>query len=97
MPKGIMETRRIFCAVRKVFGLTGEQLTRKERSRRLSMARGVYCLVCDAENIHSLFSCKVIQRSRNNVVNIARHYRGYYDTGDKEVVLYYGKVLELIK
>jgi len=48
MPKGIMEARRIFRAVRKVFGLTGEQLTRKERSRRLSMARGVYCLVCDA-------------------------------------------------
>lgn len=87
--KGIIRARVILRAVCQVFGITKTMMTSNSYLRDIKLARGIYCLVCYDEGIHPLFSSKVISRTRSNVVNITKHYKGYYDTRDKEVVAYY--------
>lgn len=93
MWKGVREAQAVFSSVCKVFGLTGKELRSRECSQRLYLAWGVCCFICCDDGIHPSFSCKLIRRSRSNVINIARHYKGYYDTGGKEVVMYHDKVI----
>lgn len=93
MAKGVSTARRVAYAVCLEFRMTLRELTDAPKSRRMNLARGVYCLVCDKEGVHPIFSCKVLKRSRSNVINIARRYRGYRDTGYKEVAMCYDKVM----
>lgn len=87
--KGIIRAKVIARAVCQVFGITKTVLVSNRGLKEINLARGIYCLVCYDEGIHPLFSSKVISRTRSNVVNITRHYKGYFDTKDKEVVAYY--------
>lgn len=90
--KGILRARIIASAVCNIFGIKKDAFANNSRFQDVNLARGIYCLVCYEEGIHPLFSSKVINCSRSNVVNITRHYKGYYDTHNKEVVAYYDLV-----
>lgn len=92
MAKGVSYARKVASTVCRQFNLSWQQLLHGSRSRNVSMARGIFCLVCDMEDIHALFVSQVIKKTRQNVVNITRHYRGYYEMNDKEVVKWFTKV-----
>jgi len=97
MTKGVQRARQIAAAVCKVFNIRLRQLIEETRVSNVKMARGIYCLVCDIEEVHPLFSSIIIKRTRQNVVNISRHYNGYFQSKDKEVVSYTERVMQLLR
>ena len=80
-------------AVCQVFAITGEQLVTAPKSTNANLARGLFCAVCVMAGIHPKSAATVIKRSRANVITVAKHYRGYIETGDKITRGLYDKIL----
>lgn len=92
--KGVLRARIIAAAVCKIFRINMKYLVNNPRKKDVNLARGLFCLRCYDEGIHPLFTGSVLKCTRSNVVNITRHYKGYYETKNKEVVEGYDRLKE---
>lgn len=87
----------IIDAVCKVGGISYFQFLNAPKDTFLSTLRGVCCVVAWEYNIHARRLAKLIHRTRGNVLNQTKKYRGFLQAGDKLTNNIYNKVKEEIK
>lgn len=66
------------------------------KSTTLNTLRGVCCLMAWEYGVHARRMCKLIRRTRGNVLNMQRVYRGLLQSKDPMTVEYYNKVKNAI-
>lgn len=87
----------IIDAVCKVGGITYFQLLNAPKETTISTLRGVCCVVAWEYNIHARRLARLIHRTRGNVLNQTKKYRGFLQAKDKLTVDIYNKVKQEIK
>lgn len=81
---------RTICDIGKVTFL---QLTSMKKTEHLNILRGLYCLICRDYCIHPRLAARLICRSRQNVINQTRKYRGYLQIGDIRTITIYNQII----
>ena len=84
-------------AVCKVGGINYFQLLSAPKSEKMSTLRGLCCVAGWEFGVHARRMAKMIHRTRGNVLNMQRKYRGLIVFKDALTVSLYGKVMEEIK
>ena len=74
-------------------GVSLEELIGREKRTSVDVARGVFFMLSVEYGIHPKEASSYVGRSRSSCIVTAKHYKGYYDTKDKEVC----KIVEKIK
>lgn len=87
----------IIDAVCYVGGITYFQLLNDPKSTMLSTLRGVCCVVAWDYGIHARRLAKLIHRTRGNVLNQTKKYRGFLQAKDPLTTEIYNKVIEKLK
>ena len=73
-------------------GLSVEDFKHAPKGYKINVARGVACVLSRELQINPRIFGEAMGRTRANVVNISRHYRGYLATNDFSTVELYQKV-----
>lgn len=76
--------------------LSIEDFRTAPKGYKINVARGVACVLSRELKIIPRIFGETIGRTRANVVNISKHYRGYLSTRDKATVELYKKVKDLL-
>ena len=82
----------IIDAVCKVGGISYFQLLNAPKETTISTLRGVCCVVAWEYNIHARRLARLIHRTRGNVLNQTKKYRGFLQAKDQLTVDIYNKV-----
>lgn len=81
---------RTICEIGKVSFF---QLTSPKKTEHLNTLRGLYCLICRDYCIHPKLAAKLLCRSRQNIINQTRKYRGYLQTKDPRTITIYTQIM----
>ncbi len=87
----------IIDAICEVGGFSYLHLIFAPKETRLSTLRGVCCLMAWEYGVHARRMAKLIRRTRGNVLNMQRSYRGLLQSGDPMTVDLYNQVRERIE
>ncbi|MBQ9533488.1 MAG: hypothetical protein IJR71_05985 [Prevotella sp.] len=82
--------------VSEASGYSVDDIKHATKSYGINVARGVACVVSRELQIIPRIFGEVLERTRCNVVNISKHYRGYLSTKDKATVNLYEKVKQML-
>lgn len=85
---------RIICDVGNV---TFYQLVSRKKTEHLNTLRGLFCLICRDNCVHPKLAAKLISRSRQNIINQTRKYKGYLQTGDPNTSKLYIDIINRLK
>ena len=83
-------------AVSKASGYSVDAIKHATKSYGINVARGVACVISRELQIIPRVFGEAMGRTRCNVVNISKHYRGYLSTKDKATVNLYEKVKQML-
>ncbi len=87
----------IIDAVCEVGGISYFQLLNAPKETTISTLRGICCVVAWEYNVHARKLAKLIHRTRGNVLNQTKKYRGFLQAKDPLATQIYNKVKEIIK
>ena len=73
----------IASAVSGVTGISIEKLMSREKTEKISIARGIYYLIARELGFHPINTSQYVGRSRAACITTTKQYRGYYESGDK--------------
>lgn len=80
-------------AVCQCTGISREQLKEHTKKNLYNLARGVFFMLSREYGIHPNDTSAFVGRSRTSCITTAKQYRGYYETGDREVC----KIVQMVK
>lgn len=79
-------------AVTETTGITMAMLQSRDKRLDICMARGVYYLIAKEMGIHPNVTSTLVRRSRSACIIVSKQYKGYLESGDKQVRTLYEKV-----
>ena len=88
---------QIIDAVCKVGNVSYFSFLSAPKSNHINTLRGICCVVSWEENIPARRLAKLIHRTRGNVLNQTKKYRGFLQAKDKTSCEVYNKVKEELK
>lgn len=84
-------------AVCDASGITTDDFRTLPKGLNVNIARGVACVLSRELHIIPRIFGEAFGRSRANVVNVSKHYRGYLSTKDRATVELYNKVKQILQ
>ena len=87
---------RLIRVVSEASGISIDDFRTLPKGLAVNVARGVACVLSRELHIIPRIFGEAFGRSRANVVNVSKHYRGYLATHDKATVELYNKVKQIL-
>lgn len=84
-------------AVCEVGEISLEQLRSRKKAVLLNSLRGIFCFMAMKGGIHPTLAGERLERSRGNVINQAKRYKGYLDSKDKYITMLYTVINDRIQ
>ena len=73
------------------------ELISRKKSLKLNLLRGVVYLISREMDVHPTVTAHVLNRTRTNIINVARKYRDYLECNDRMVLDYYTNIIEILE
>ncbi len=91
------KAEEILEAVAEASGVSKGDIKSSLQKDEISIARGVFCFLCQENKVKSRLISKILNRKIRTIQYLSKTYKEHYQIGDKEVVRMADKCVDEIR